>query len=118
MIEVFLRKGGSVKLVGKGGKTYKFELNQRVGVADNDNVVMEKIQRLNTQITGKFEVTADLLPELLPKDWRKLNSARLRTLAVRFGLGDAEDTKRFPNRESVIEVLDQMVDDKVIGVEE
>lgn len=114
--EAILKKGAPVTLVGEKGKQYLFTLNKSVSC--NDDIVLDKVKRLNDQVPNKFEINQDVAPELLPPNWKELSDNRLRTVAERFGVPDAKDTKKYRTKKSVIDVIERMITDGEVGVME
>jgi len=112
--EAILRKGESVSLVGEKGKRYDFITNK--SVACNDAIVLAKIKSLNDKVPNKFELNQDIVPELLPPNWQELSDNRLRTVAERFGVPDAKDTKKYRTKQSVIDVIERLISDGEVGV--
>lgn len=107
--EVILRKGGRVNLLGSTGR-YIFELNKSVPIPDTDELLLQKLRNLIKLNKNRFELTEDLLPEVIPKGWERLVNTKLRVLALRVGLTDADNTKVYPTRKSVQLALQKMVD--------
>jgi hypothetical protein len=119
MTEVILKKGGSVTLFGKakeGDKVKEYHFALGKAVPCNDVTVLEKVKTLNTQVPGKFEISQDVTPELLPKGWEKLTDARLRTVAERFGLSNAKDTEKYPTKGTVVDAISAMIKEGTVAV--
>lgn len=68
----------------------------------------KKALRTMKRITETTEL-ASVTPESLP-DHTKMKRADLNSFAVSLGIEDADDTKKYPNRESLIEAIDDLLD--------